>query len=115
MGIEFLTRTRKTITKHIDRMRVELATPDLFTQQPAELPRCAMLTLRKGAIVEIGDQLVLEATRSSVTAHRNNVAVGNYDNPSADILESLAKTGGTAGGVVRRVMKISGKAEVSLC
>ncbi|MBY3468665.1 hypothetical protein HFN80_32580 [Rhizobium laguerreae] len=115
MGIEFLTRARKTITKHIDRMRVELATPDLFTQQPTDLPRCAMLSLRKGAVVEIGDRLVLESTKSSVTAHRNNVAIGNYDNPSADILESLAKTGGTAGGVVRRVMKISGKAEVSLC
>ena len=115
MGIEFLTRTRKTITKHIDRMRVELATPDLFTQKPADLPRCAMLTLKKGAIVEVGDRLVLESTKSSVTAHRNNVAVGNYDNPSADVMESLAKTGGTAGAVVRRVMKISGKAEVSLC
>ncbi|MBY5903941.1 hypothetical protein HFO88_26865 [Rhizobium leguminosarum] len=115
MGIEFLTRTRTTIRKHIDRKRVELATPDLFTQEPTDQPRCAMISLRKGAVVKEGDRLIIELGKASITASRDNSVVGIYDNPNSDVLTNLSSGGGTAGGVVRRVMKLSGKAEVSLC
>ncbi len=115
MGIEFLTRTRPTIRKHIDRKRVELATPDLFTQQPTDQPRCAMISLNKGVDVKEGDRLIFEVSSTSITARRQNNVVGVYDNPNSEILTNLSKSGGAAGGVVRRIMKLSGKAEVSLC
>ncbi|MBY5780153.1 hypothetical protein [Rhizobium leguminosarum] len=115
MGIEFLTRTRTTIRKHIDRKRVELATPDLFTQQPTDQPRCAMISLQQGADVKEGDRLIIELSKASITVRRDNNVVGVYDNPNSEVLANLSNSGGTAGGVVRRVMKLSGKAEVSLC
>lgn len=115
MGIEFLTRTRTTIRKHVDRKRVELATPDLFTQHPTDQPRCAMISLQQGAVVKEGDRLIIELSKASITARRDNNVVGVYDNPNSEVLASLSSSGGTAGGVVRRVMKLSGKAEVSLC
>ncbi|WFU13036.1 hypothetical protein QA646_27145 (plasmid) [Rhizobium sp. CB3090] len=115
MGIEFLTRTRTTIRKHIDRKRVELATPDLFTQQPTDQPRCAMISLKKGAVVKEGDRLIIELSKASITVSSDNNVVGVYEKPSPEVLTNLSNSGGTAGGVVRRVMKLSGKAEVSLC
>lgn len=115
MGIEFLTRTRQTIRKHIDRKRVELATPDLFTQQPTDQPRCAMISLKQGVLVKEGERLIIELSKASITARRDNTVIGVYDNPNSGVLANLSNSGGTAGGVVRRVMKLSGKAEVSLC
>lgn len=115
MGIEFLTRTRPTIRKHIDRKRVELATPDLFTQQPTNQPRCAMISLNKGTDVKEGDRLIIELGSTSITVRRENNFVGVYDNPNSEVLTNLSNSGGAAGGIVRRIMKLSGKAEVSLC
>lgn len=115
MGIEFLTRTRTTIRKHIDRKRVQLATPDLFTEQPTNQPRCAMISLQQGAAVKEGDRLIIELHKTSITARRDNSVVGVYENPNSEVLTNLANSGGTAGGIVRRVLKLSGKAEVSLC
>ena len=115
MGIEFLARTRPTIRKHIDRKRVELSTPDLFTKAPNEEPRCALISLEKGADLKEGDRLTIEIGATSITVRRENSFVGTYENPNSEILTNLSKSGGAAGGVVRRIMKISGKAEVALC
>ncbi|MGV2181443.1 MULTISPECIES: hypothetical protein [Rhizobium] len=115
MGIEFLARTRTTIRKYIDRMRVELATPDLFTQKPTDQPRCALISLQQGAVVNEGDRLIIELSKAKITARRDNNVIGTYENPNSEVLTNLSNSGGTAGGVVRRVMKLSGKAEVSLC
>ncbi|MCW0018964.1 hypothetical protein [Rhizobium sp. BT-226] len=74
-----------------------------------------MISLQKGAIVKEGDRLIIELSKTSITARRDNNVVGIYDNPNSEVLANLSNSGGTAGGVVRRVMKLSGKAEVSLC
>jgi hypothetical protein len=115
MGIEFLTRTRATIRKHIDRKRVELATHDLFTQQPTYVPRSALISLNSGAEVHEGDRLIIEVGNASITVRRENKFVGVYENPNSEFLTNLSNSGGVAGGIVRRIMKLSGKAEVALC
>ncbi|TIX92772.1 hypothetical protein [Rhizobium sp. P44RR-XXIV] len=74
-----------------------------------------MISLKKGAVVKEGDRLIIELNNASITISRDNDVVGVYDNPNLDVLTNLSSSGGTAGAVVRRVMKLSGKAEVSLC
>jgi hypothetical protein len=74
-----------------------------------------MISLKKGAVVKEGDRLIIELNKASITVSHDNNVVGVYDNPNPDVLTSLSNSGGTAGGVVRRVMKLSGRAEVSLC
>ncbi|MDK4742637.1 hypothetical protein PH547_27485 [Rhizobium sp. CNPSo 3464] len=74
-----------------------------------------MISLKKGAAVKEGDRLIIELSKTAITVSHGNNVVGVYDNPSPDVLTNLSSSGGTAGGIVRRIMKLSGKAEVSFC
>ena len=115
MGIDFLMRTRQTIQKTIDRKRVALATPDLLTREPQDQGRCTIISLGEGSIAEVGDRLILEVRHSTLTARRDNTVVGASENASPDIVQGIAATGGTAGGIVTRVLKLSKKVEVAVC
>jgi hypothetical protein len=115
MGIDFLTRIRPTIQRTIDRHRVALATPDLFTRAPADQPRTVLIALEFGATVTVGETLILETRAPKLTARRKNTVVGSSENPSQEIYDDIARNGGVAGGMVKRVLKFSGKVEVTVC
>ena len=115
MGAEFLNRTKKTITKHIDAKRAALATSDFFTKTPTDQPRCAIATISGGASLQDGDTLIVESRNGSVDARRGNTVVARFDNPSNDLVAAIARSGGVASGTVKRVHRISKKVEVSLC
>ncbi|BCH55351.1 hypothetical protein RvVAR031_29610 [Agrobacterium vitis] len=75
-----------------------------------------MISLDKGVDVKEGDWLIIEqGSSSSITVRRESNFVGFYENPNAEFLSNLSKSGGVAGGIVRRIMKLSRKAEVSFC
>lgn len=115
MGLEFLSRTKRTITKHIDAKRVALATPSLFTTTPTSTPRCSIASVAGNVNLTNGEVLILEARNGSVKLRRGIADVGDLDNPSCDTIAAIEKSGGVANGVVQRVHKISKKVEVSLC
>lgn len=115
MGIEFLNRTRKTISKRIDMQRAALATPGLFTVRPGERPRTYVATVVAGASVAGGESLIVEVRNGSVKMRRGNDVVVSLDNPPSDVVKAIEHSGGAAGGVVQRVHKLSGKADVTLC
>lgn len=115
MGVEFLNRTKKTIIKHIDRNRVALSTPTLFTINPSETARRVVGSLSGGASVSNGESLVVEVRNGAAHLRRGNALIGSLDCPSNDIIGRIERSGGAAGGVVHRVHKISRKVEISLC
>lgn len=115
MGVEFLNRTKKTIRKHVDTKRAELATPGLFTVNPTNQPRRAIASISAGVNVANGEVLIVETKGGRVSLRRGNSVVGSFDNPAGDVISAIEKSGGAANGVVGRVHRLSKKAEVSLC
>ncbi|MER8915519.1 hypothetical protein NKI32_16990 [Mesorhizobium sp. M0761] len=116
MGVEFLSRTKKTIRKTIDIQRVALATPHLFSAVPGEKPQVYLGTIRSGVAVAAGESFIVESRNSgSITFRRGNDTVGSMDNPSTQIVSSIQQSGGVARAVVQRVHTISGKVDVTLC
>ena len=115
MGVDFLSRTKRTIVKHIDRKRVALSTHDLFTSRPKEQARCLTASLADGQTLTGGEHLIVEVRRGTVQLRRGNSIVGAFDNPSNEIVAAVEKSGGIASGIVERVHKLSKKADVSLC
>jgi hypothetical protein len=114
MGAEFLSRTRKTIVKHIDAKRVALATADLLTNTPKDQPRRSIASVAPGASVNTGETIIVEARGGKLSARRGNAVVANFDNPGSDLIAAIGKAGGVTTGVVQRVHKLSKKVEVSL-
>lgn len=115
MGAEFLSRTRPTIRKHIDKQRVALATPGLFSVTPGEQPRISVATISAGATVTGGETVIVEVQNGAAKLRRGNVVVGALDNPSVQIITTIENSGGAATGIVQRVHSLSGKADVTLC
>jgi hypothetical protein len=115
MGTEFLNRTKKTIAKHIDTQRAALATPELFTIKPNDRPRSYVATVAAGACLTDGESLIAEVRNGFVKMRRGNDVVVSLDNPPSEVVTAIENSGGSANGIVRRVHKLSGKADVTLC
>ena len=115
MGTEFLNRTKKTIAKRIDMQRAALATPGLFTIKPGDRPRSYVATIVAGASVAAGESLIVEVRNGSVKMRRGNNVVASLDNPPSEVVIAIENSGGAAAGVIQRVHKLSGKADVTLC
>lgn len=115
MGTDFLGKTKKTIFKRIDMQRVALATPDLFTVKPNDCPRSYIATLVDGSKVTGGEHLIAEVRNGNVSMCRGNDVVASLDRPSSEVISAIRNSGGAANGVVQRILKFSGKAEVTLC
>jgi len=115
VGTEFLNRTKKTIAKRIDAQRAALATPGLFTVKPGDRARSYVATIVAGANVADGESLIVEVRSGSVKMRRGNDVVVSLDNPPSEVVMAIENSGGAASGVVQRVHKLSGKADVTLC
>jgi hypothetical protein len=115
MGTEFLNRSKKTIDKRIDMQRAALATPDLFTVRPGTRPRSYVASIIGGANVSGGESLIAEVWGRSVKLRRGNSVVISLDNPTDEVIAAIENSGGAANGIVGRVHRFSGKADVTLC
>ena len=115
MGSEFLSKAKRPIEKHIDSKRMKLATPDLFTVKPTEMPRRYVVTLTSDAKVSDGEALIVGPKDGKLNMYRGNKVVGSFDNPGDGAISEIERSGGVANGRVERVHKLANKAEVSLC
>ncbi len=113
MGAEELKKRRKSHDKYIDRKRVELATPDLFTQLPTYQRRCAVALIEADVTVAEGECLEIESRDGLLFAHRGNTLVATFKVPPPDIVDALSSGIGLAKGTVIRVYALSRTAEVS--
>jgi hypothetical protein len=114
MGAEELKKRRPAHDKYIDRQRVALATPDLFTQTPEDQPRTCVATIVSDASIELGDTYIFEIDGSQLVGRRENSVHLNVQNTPADILGAVRGGAGVATGEVCRINKLSRTVEVTI-
>src|SRR5580658_7016081 len=93
----------RSFHKGLDRRRVELGTPRLFTQEPAAAPRTYAATLRRGRTLMAGEKIGVRLEGAAVVAMRGLDAVATFERPSADLIRALSDSHGEACGVVQQV------------
>jgi hypothetical protein len=114
MGSEELKKRRRSHDKYVDRQRVELATPDLFTQTPKDQPRSCVASIAPDTAVAIGESFIFEAAENGLLGRRGNSVVLTLPRPPADILNAVRAGAGVAIGEVQRINKLSRTAEVTI-
>lgn len=115
MGIDFLKRSAKSFRKGLDRRRVELCTPDLFTTGVKVAPRLYAATVTSGIRLEEGEKVGVCLRDDRIMAMRGLVPVAFIQNPPPELVAGLVDSFGEACGVVQIVHQISSVAEIQLC
>jgi hypothetical protein len=115
MGIDFVRKAAPSFSKGIDKSRIQLATPGLFTQQPGCVPRAYAAHLLPSEAPSIGDEVGVRLRGKDVLIFRGLVEVGEITSPPNQLLEELHRSFGEACAVVQDWIEIAGIAEVTLC
>ena len=115
MGLDFIYRAKKSFHKGLDRARIALATPDLFTQQPDREPRAYAAKLRSNTETTPGEDLSVRLQDGNVVAQRGMNIIADFDAPPAELLEALEASYGEACGTVREVHEIAEIVEIAVC
>ena len=114
MGAEFLRRTKPTIKKYVDKNRVALATPDLFTRTPTSISRTALVSLLENNSLCDGDHVIVEAANDSFVVTKNGCIAGKFKKLPQPLVDAINESYGTALGEVIRINRLSKTAEVAL-
>jgi hypothetical protein len=114
MGLDFIRKAAPSFHKGLDRRRIELATPTLFTQEPGRAPRAYAARVVSGKRLEPGDKVGVRLVERQVTACRGLDPIANFTSPSAELIDTLA-AGGEAWGVVQQVHDAAQIAEITVC
>jgi hypothetical protein len=109
-----LTKRRRSHDKYLDRQRVALATPDLFTRTPQDQRRFCIASIVPGIAVEVGETFIIEPTESGMLGRRGNSVVLTFPEPSADILHAVRSGACVATGEITQIHRLSRKAEVTI-
>jgi hypothetical protein len=115
MGVDFIRRAARSFHKGLDRRRIELATPTLFTQQPAAAPRTYAAHVRSGETLTTGEKLGVRLDGDCVVAMRGLDLIATIKSPPADLLAALSASHGEAYGVVHQMHDIAHVAEITVC
>jgi hypothetical protein len=114
MGIEFIRKAAPAYRKGLDRRRVELSTPTLFTRQPDCAPRAFAARVHKGKTLTPGEKLGICLDGEQVTVLRGLDPVAVFTNPPAELKVALSDAHGEACGQVKEFHDIAGMAEISV-
>jgi hypothetical protein len=115
VGLDFIRTAARSFHKGLDRRRIELGTPSLFTQEPASAPRAYAATLRSGQTLTAGEKLGVRLDGESVVAMRGLDPVATFEKPSAELVKALSDSHGEACGVVQQVHDMACMAEINVC
>jgi hypothetical protein len=115
MGLDFIRRAARSFHKGLDRRRIELATPTLFTQQPTCAPRTYAANLNDGQTLTTGEKLGVRLDGERVLAMRGLDPVASINSPPAELMDALSASHGEACGIVQQVHDIANVAEISVC
>ncbi len=115
MGLDFIRKAARSFHKGLDRSRIELATPTLFTQEPAAAPRAYAATLRNGQTVTPGEKLGVRLDGGAVVVLRGLDPVATFDQPQPELVKALSASHGEACGVVQEVHDMARMAEIKVC
>jgi hypothetical protein len=92
MGQDWIPKAEKAIKRRLDRARIDLSTPDLFTQKPTCEGRVAAAELDVGAHAAVGEDLVASTEGNEVRLYRGNTPIGRLASPSAEQAAALAQS-----------------------
>ncbi|HEY6345002.1 MAG TPA: hypothetical protein VIY49_26185 [Bryobacteraceae bacterium] len=115
MGIDFVRKAAPTFRKGLDKKRIELVTPTLFTQQPDCTPRSYAAEVHDGEKLQAGQELGVRLEGQKVVVLRGLDQVATFNSPPADLISALAASHGEACGTVSQVHELSQTAEITLC
>jgi hypothetical protein len=115
MGIDFIRRAAPSFHKGLDRRRIELGTPTLFSHQPASTPRAYAANIGDGQTLAAGEKLGVRLDGDCVKALRGLSPVATFSNPPAELVKALSDSHGEACGVVQQVHDMAKTAEINVC
>lgn len=115
MGVDFIRKAAKSFHKGLDRSRIDLRTPDLFTRLPDCEPRTYAATIRANRELRSGEDLCVRLEGDQVVARRGMDTIAQIDSLPADLVEALQQSYGEACGTVREVHEIADIAEITVC
>lgn len=115
MGMDFIRKAAPGFHKGVDRMRIKLATPTLFTQQPELKPRVYAAQLRADRTAARGEKLGIRLDGEQIHALRGLDLIATFNNPTPELREALQASHGEACGEVQTMHIVSGVLEVTLC
>ena len=115
MGIEFIRKAAPSFRKGLDRKRLQLGTPTLFTQQPICAPRTYAATLRTGKRLAVGEKLGVRLDGQQVVALHGLDPVAVFESPPRELVNALQASHGEACGTVHEVHTAAETAEISVC
>src|SRR4051812_25705470 len=103
MGIDFIRKAARSFHKALDRRRVALGTPDLFTREPTSAPRIYAASVHNGKTLTFGEKLGVRLEGERILAMRGLDLVATFDTPPAELVKALSASHGEACGVVQKV------------
>jgi hypothetical protein len=115
MGLDYAEKRAKSYSKGLDRSRIELATPDLFTQQPDCAPRAYAATVGKEYTLSPGDKLGVRLEGEQVVVLRGLDHVATFTNPPAELKAALLSCHGEGCGTVQDSHAMARTAEITVC
>ena len=115
MGLDFINKAAKSFHKGLDRSRIELATPGLFTLHPDREPRTYAAKIRPNASMIPGEDLCVRIQESNVVVQRGMDVIADFSAPPTELTEALRQSYGEACGTVQEVYETAGTAEISVC
>ncbi len=115
MGLDFISKAAKSFRKGLDQSRIDLGTPDLFTQRPDCEPRAYVARIRANAKLSPGEDLSVRFQDGNVVAQRGMDVVAEFDAPPSELVDALNDSYGEAYGTVQEVYEIANTAEIAVC
>jgi hypothetical protein len=115
MGIDFIKKAAPRFRKGLDRRRIELATPTLFSREPAAAPRAYAAQLRNDKPLAVGDKLSVRLDGHSVLAMRGLDLIAVFKSPTTELKRALSASFGEACGTVQVIHSVARIAEITVC
>lgn len=107
MGTEFLSNTRKSASKYLDRRRAELCAPDLFRADPETVKRQYLAKSVGRTDLRAGDKVQIEREGAGIVVRQAGRVIGRTENPAPGLKRTVDSAGGFFPGSVSSVHAIS--------
>ncbi len=115
MGVDFIRDAAPAFNRVLDRRRVEMNTPKLFTRDVPVMSRSARAEFCEEANATLNEKLTLRLISEKVVVLRQNTVVAECPNPPAEFVSHLRAGAGIAEAIVSSVQILSQTLEVELC
>ena len=116
MGLDFIRNAARSFHMSLDKSRVDLGTPTLFTKEPESEARSYVASIRADTTLEVNETFCVRAIGpGAVVALRGLEPVADFADPPEELLDALRESYGEACGTTLRVHEVAGMAEIAVC